>query len=135
MRTLTSEFDTLGSDFGFDSIPWELRADRAPAGAIEGASRLLADRRPCRARLQPVSRDRARVGRPHVVARRAVGRARGAHPLNRVQRAQIGFAALALTALMTALAVAGLVALAQLRAGEFGSQTASVVDVVPAPAH
>ncbi|WP_157556777.1 hypothetical protein [Nocardia acidivorans] len=134
MRTVISEFDTIGSDFGFDSLPREVRAETAPADVADTAWRPAVDRRPCRARVQPVSRDRARVGRPHVVTRRTIGRSRGAHPLNRVQRAQIGFAALAITALMTALAVAGLVALAQLRAGEFGAQTTSVVDVVPAPA-
>ncbi|WP_330179373.1 hypothetical protein OHB26_23235 [Nocardia sp. NBC_01503] len=135
MRTVISEFDTIGSDFGFDSLPWELRAEPAPVDVAEATWQPVMDRRPCRARVRPVSRDRARVGRPHVVTRRAVGRPLGAHPLNRVQRAQIGFAALAITALMTALAVAGLVALAQLRSGEFGAQTTSVVDVVPAPAH
>ncbi|MET9486828.1 hypothetical protein [Nocardia sp. NPDC006630] len=132
MRTVTSDFDTRASDFGFSSIPWELRADRAPAPVAHGVWRPAADRQPCRARLQPVPRDRARAGRAHIVARRA-GRARGAHPITRVQRAQLGFAALAVTALMTALAVAGLIALAQLRSGDFGSQTTSVVQVAPAP--
>ncbi|MRH89711.1 hypothetical protein GFY24_20060 [Nocardia sp. SYP-A9097] len=135
MRTVISEFDTIGSDFGFDSLPWGLRAEQAPDGVIEAAWPPAIDRRPCRALAQPVARDRARVGRPHVVARRTVGRPLGAHPLSRAQRAQIGFAALALAALMTALAVAGLAALAQLRSGEFGLQTTSVVDMVPAPAH
>lgn len=134
MRTVISELDTVGSDFGFDSIPWELRAARAPGRVGAEVWQPAADRRPCRARVQPVGRAHARVGRPHIVTRRPVGHSRGMHPLNRVQRAQIGFAALALTALMTAMAVVGLIALAQLRAGEFGSQTASVVDVAPAPA-
>ncbi|MFF2551485.1 hypothetical protein ACFVUS_10830 [Nocardia sp. NPDC058058] len=135
MSTVISEFDTIGSDFGFDSIPWELRGSRAPERVDAVARQAAADRRPCRARVLPVSREHARAGRPHVVTRRPAGPARGIHPLNRVQRAQIGFAAIALTALMTAMAVVGLIALAQLRAGEFGSQTVSVVDVAPAPAH
>ncbi|MFD7845935.1 hypothetical protein ACFV4K_23710 [Nocardia sp. NPDC059764] len=55
--------------------------------------------------------------------RHAAGRARGLHPLDRVQRARNGLAALAITALVSALAVAGLIGLAQLRSGDFDSQT------------
>ncbi|WP_405492362.1 hypothetical protein [Nocardia sp. NBC_00511] len=146
MRTTTTDFDTLTSrefgaaatDLGFDSIPRALRAEgRASAlagGATRGAAvvrRSVPDRRPCRARVQPVSRERAR--RDHVIVRHAPGRARGAHPLQRMQRAQAGLAALAVTALMSALAVTGLIALAQLRSGDFDSPTppSSSVQHVP----
>ncbi|MGX1805879.1 hypothetical protein ACWIGI_09200 [Nocardia sp. NPDC055321] len=120
MGTLISEFDTLGGDLGFDSLPWELRADGVPSQAA-GTARVL-------------TFDRRALARPRVSAtHRVAGHARGAHALNRVQRAQIGFAALAVSALLTAVAVAGLVGLAQLRAGEFGAETIPVVDIVPAP--
>ncbi|BAW08308.1 conserved hypothetical protein [Nocardia seriolae] len=51
-----------------------------------------------------------------------------------MQRAQTGFAALAIAALVSALAVAGLIGLAQLRSGDFDSQTTPPsVQLVPAP--
>ncbi|MEV6768534.1 hypothetical protein AB0N05_07850 [Nocardia sp. NPDC051030] len=147
MRTVVSGIDAInrressaaGSDLGFDSIPWELRMSelsaRIPSTHGSGVSwRLAADRRPCRARVRPVVRDRAQLREGHIVPRPATGRvARGAHPLTRVQRAQVGFAALAISALVSALAVAGLIGLAQLRSGEFGSETVPVVEMVPAP--
>ncbi|MEU6581640.1 hypothetical protein [Nocardia sp. NPDC046763] len=122
MRAVVSEIDTLGSDLGFGSIPWELRSDRFRPRTPAAAGRPAVDRRPCRARVRPVAG--AGVRRDHVVVRYAARRARGAHPLDRVQRAQIGLAALAVAALMSALAVAGLIALAHLRSGDFDSQTA-----------
>ncbi|WP_067547515.1 hypothetical protein [Nocardia crassostreae] len=84
MRTVVSEFDTLGIDLGFDSIPWELRAGGAPTRGAES-----------------------------------------------VQRAQAGFAALAIAALVSALAVAGLIGLAQLRTIEFPAEPTPVVDIAP----
>ncbi|QLY29499.1 hypothetical protein H0264_30250 [Nocardia huaxiensis] len=133
MRTAVSEFDTLASDLGFSNIPRELRAHRAPTRAADAAWRSAPTRQTCSAPRQSVAHDRARVRRAHVIARRPAVRARGVHPLNRVQRAQIGFAALALSALMTALAVAGLIGLAQLRAGNFGPQPAPAVEVSIVP--
>ncbi|MBL1078962.1 hypothetical protein JK358_31615 [Nocardia sp. 2] len=133
MRTAVSEFDTPASDLGFDSIPRERRAQRAPTRASDAAWRPAPARGACAVPQRSVAHDRARVRRAHVIARRPAARVHGAHPLNRVQRAQIGFAALAVSALMTALAVAGLIGLAQLRAGDFGSQTAPVVSVELVP--
>ncbi|WP_330229613.1 hypothetical protein OHA40_26775 [Nocardia sp. NBC_00508] len=46
--------------------------------------------------------------------------ASGVHPMRRVEQAQIGFAALAVAALLTALVVAGLIALAHARSGDWG---------------
>ncbi|MFI1916930.1 hypothetical protein [Nocardia sp. NPDC020380] len=133
MRTVVNETETLGTDLGFDSIPVEIRNGRLPAPvATRVPRRPVLEQRACRARLQPVPRDRARAGRVHVVERRVATRAHGRHPLTRVQRAQVGFAALAVTALVSALAVAGLIGLAQLRAGNFDSQTAPVVQMSPA---
>ncbi|WP_378560087.1 hypothetical protein [Nocardia halotolerans] len=57
-------------------------------------------------------------------------RARLAHPLNRVERAQLGFAALALTALMTALIVVAFLGLAHLRAGGFSDRLEPARDSV-----
>ncbi|MEU1209822.1 hypothetical protein [Nocardia sp. NPDC005825] len=121
MRAMVSEIDTLESDLGFDSLPWELRSDRSPATPSGASAHPVLHRRPCRARLRPMSR--AGVRTDHVVVRHAAGRARGMHPLDRMQRAQTGLAALAITALVSALAVAGLIGLAQLRSGDFDSQT------------
>ncbi|GAB2552166.1 hypothetical protein [Nocardia heshunensis] len=133
MRAVVSEIDTLGSDLGFDSIPWELRSEGTPADLPAVISRPATIHRPCRARVRPVAR--ADVRRDHVVVRHAAGRARGVHPLERRQRAQAGLAALAITALVSALAVAGLIGLAQLRSGDFDSQTTTpVVQLAPAPA-
>jgi len=51
-----------------------------------------------------------------------VGRAGGVHPVRRVEQAQIGFAALAVAALVTALVVVAFLGLAHLRAGSFGDR-------------
>ncbi|WP_067706891.1 hypothetical protein [Nocardia yamanashiensis] len=143
MRTVVSEFDaprgrelgSAASDLGYDSLPAELRGTRAPAAVAGAAWRPAVYRRPCPARVQSGARTRANVRSGHVVARRVAGRAAGPHPLHRVHRAQMGFAALALSALLTALAVTGLIALAQLRAGDFGTETTPpAVELVHAPA-
>lgn len=132
MRAMVSEIDTLESDLGFDSLPWELRSDRSPATPSGAGAHPVLDRRPCRARVRPMPR--AGVRTDHVVVRHAVGRARGMHPLDRVQRARTGFAVLAITALVSALAVAGLIGLAQLRSGDFDSQTTpATVQMVQPP--
>ncbi|MFI6866856.1 hypothetical protein [Nocardia sp. NPDC050406] len=125
MRTVVSEFDSLGSDLGFDTIPRAIRAHFAPARVGAPANRPVLDRRPCEARPRSgsVSYGRVRTRRGHVVVRTESESLPGRRSLSRVQRAQAGLAVLAITALVTALAVTGLIALAQLRAGEFGSQT------------
>ncbi|MFE3544838.1 hypothetical protein ACFXK0_17905 [Nocardia sp. NPDC059177] len=60
--------------------------------------------------------------------------ARGAHPLRRVERAQRGFAALAVTALATALIVVAFLGLAHLRAGSFGDRVEVPVPSISEPA-
>ncbi|MEU4813139.1 hypothetical protein AB0H20_28370 [Nocardia fluminea] len=52
-------------------------------------------------------------------------RARGAHPLRRVEQAKAGFAALAVTALVTALIVVAFLGLAHVRAGSFADPVGS----------
>lgn len=52
--------------------------------------------------------------------------ARGAHPVRRVEHAQIGFATLAVVALATALVVMAFLGLAHLRAGSFGDRVEPV---------
>lgn len=129
MRTVVSEFDTLGSDLAFDTIPRAIRANWAPARVVDTVSRPVADRQPCKARPRSgvMAYGRARVRRDHIVVRAESETMLRRRSLSRVQRAQAGFAALAISALVTALAVAGLIALAQLRAGEFGgTQTVPV---------
>ncbi|MFC8382427.1 hypothetical protein [Nocardia sp. NPDC057272] len=53
------------------------------------------------------------------------GRARGIHPLDRVEQAKAGFAALAVTALVTALIVVAFLGLAHVRAGSFADHVDS----------
>lgn len=48
--------------------------------------------------------------------------ARGVHPVRRVEQAQLGFAALAVTALVTALIIVAFLGLAHMRAGSFGDR-------------
>ncbi|MEU6828114.1 hypothetical protein ABZ894_05620 [Nocardia beijingensis] len=60
-------------------------------------------------------------------------RPRGEHPMRRVEQAQLGFAALAVAALLTAVMVVGLIALAHVRAGEWGGSGRSVPAVVDSP--
>lgn len=57
-------------------------------------------------------------------------RASGAHPMRRVEQAKIGFAALAVAAMLTAVVVAGLIALAHARAGEWGGRSGGSVPAV-----
>ncbi|MGW4631176.1 hypothetical protein [Nocardia sp. NPDC004415] len=59
--------------------------------------------------------------------------ARGTHPLQRVERAQRGFAALAVTALATALIVVAFLGLAHLRAGGFGERLDAPVPGITQP--
>jgi hypothetical protein len=101
----------------------------ARARALTPAHRSAADRRPpgARPRAGAVAYDRG--SRP--LARR---RAHGEHPMRRVEQAQIGFAVLAVTALVTALVVAGLIAMAHVRAGEWvGDADRPVPAVVDGP--
>ncbi len=49
--------------------------------------------------------------------------ARGAHPGELVEQAQVGFAVLAVAALLSALVVAALITLAHVRAGDWGGDT------------
>ncbi|MFC9470868.1 hypothetical protein ACFTS5_01645 [Nocardia sp. NPDC056952] len=53
------------------------------------------------------------------------GHARGIHPLHRVEQAKAGFAALAVTALVTALIVVAFLGLAHVRAGSFADHVDS----------
>ncbi|MFD3745093.1 hypothetical protein [Nocardia sp. NPDC058633] len=55
------------------------------------------------------------------------GGARGAHPLHRVEQAKAGFAALAVTALVTALMVVAFLGLAHIRAGSFVDNVNSTI--------
>ncbi|MFD3703058.1 hypothetical protein ACFWUP_07920 [Nocardia sp. NPDC058658] len=56
-----------------------------------------------------------------------VGRVQGVHPLHRVEQAKVGFAALAVTALVTALIVVAFLGLAHVRAGSFVDHVDSTV--------
>ncbi|MFE1596001.1 hypothetical protein [Nocardia sp. NPDC058705] len=58
------------------------------------------------------------------------GRAQGVHPLHRVEQAKVGFAALAVTALVTALIVVAFLGLAHVRAGSFVDHVDSTVPAI-----
>lgn len=116
--------DAAAVDLGYDTGS-RIRRGGARARALVPAHRSAVDRRP---------RD-ARPGGAAVIYGRgartsALRRARGPHPMERVERAQVGFAVLAVTALLAALAVAGLIALAHVRAGDWGGESGGSVPAV-----
>ncbi|MDO3649054.1 hypothetical protein [Nocardia mangyaensis] len=86
-----------------------------------------------RREVAPADRGPRRSGPPSELALYARGSvrggvsARGVHPMRRVERAQRGFAALAVTALVTALIVVAFLGLAHLRAGSFGDRVEAPV--------
>ncbi|WP_067898414.1 hypothetical protein [Nocardia vaccinii] len=113
MRTTISEIDITASDSGYNAaVP-----GRRPRAA--GAAR-----RNTRAGRSRVARPPAGVMR---YDRPRVRFAQTPHPQTRVERARIGFATLALAALLSALAVGGLLGIAQLRAGAGASPAATTV--------
>ncbi|RDI42754.1 LysM peptidoglycan-binding domain-containing protein [Nocardia mexicana] len=115
MRTAVSEFDTAGTDLGFDTVP---RPRRLPARSSTG---LVRDTR--RPRGTRPGSALVRYERPRVEL------SRGPHAVDRVERAQVGFATLAVAALVSAAVVCGLLGLAQLRAGAPAAESTSVVQV------
>ncbi|WP_338763649.1 hypothetical protein V7968_37635 [Nocardia vulneris] len=109
-------------DQAFATVP---RVHRVRRGTLRtralDSTRSVVDRRP------PSARPRGGV----VVYDRgtrtsAVRRARGVHPGELVEQAQVGFAVLAVAALLSALVVAALITLAHLRAGDWGSEMSPV---------
>ncbi|MEU2252066.1 hypothetical protein [Nocardia xishanensis] len=106
--TATGVRDTV-DDLGSDSTP---RLRRGGLRAVAAPVREVADRRPRVSR--PGGVDLYRRG---PVRTPAVRRPRGAHPVPSVEQAQLGFAVLAVAALLSALVVAGLLGLAHWRAG------------------
>ncbi|WP_040780372.1 hypothetical protein [Nocardia pneumoniae] len=119
-----ADLDAAEDDLGYDTARRLLRGG-ARSRALTPTHRSAVDRRP-------------RDSRPgggvvgYGDGTRALGqrRASGAHPMRRVEQAQIGFAALAVAALLTALVVAGLIVLAHARAGEWGGGSGGSVPVV-----
>ncbi|MGW4324727.1 hypothetical protein ACWEKR_02415 [Nocardia sp. NPDC004573] len=101
-----------------------LVCDGARSRALTPARRSAVDRRPPGARPGAGMVAYGRGSRAF-----AHRRARGEHPMQRVEQAQVGFAVLAVTALITAVIVVGLIAMAHVRAGEWGGES-----VRPAPA-
>ncbi|KAF0847659.1 hypothetical protein [Nocardia caishijiensis] len=114
-------------DLAFATVPrWESVGTRSVTGSLAAEPPTAPSRRRVRADVQAADRGpRSREPRPEsgLYSSVRVSGARGAHPMVRVRRAQAGLAALALTALATALIVATLLGLAHLRAGSFGGST------------
>ncbi|MBF6217696.1 hypothetical protein IU479_06185 [Nocardia abscessus] len=106
--------DQASDDLGYETVQLLLRGG-ARARALTPAHRSAIDRRPFGARPGGGMVDYDRGARAFTHRR-----AHGEHPMRRVEQAQIGFAAIAVTALLTALVVVGLIALAHVRAGEWG---------------
>ncbi|SNY89441.1 hypothetical protein SAMN04244553_6454 [Nocardia amikacinitolerans] len=102
-------------DLGFDSVPRVRRAHRGGLRALDGPGRAVADRRP-RASRPGGTVELYRRGPVHTPAAR---RPRGSHPVPTVEQAQLGFAVLAVAALLSALVVVALFGLAHWRAGTF----------------
>ncbi|WP_063038400.1 hypothetical protein [Nocardia pseudovaccinii] len=117
--------DEADVDLGFESVPRVQRPHRGGVRALESA-RVVTDRRPRDSRPggAVVLYDRGPVRTP------ALRQARGPHPMERVEQAQIGFAVLAVSALLSALAVTALIGLAHWRAGTFGGETPTTVPAV-----
>lgn len=115
MRTTISEIEITASDSGFDAVMPGHRPRAAGVGRREVRAGRLRTARPPSGVM--------RYDRPRVRF------AETPHPQARVEQARIGFAALALAALLSALAVGGLLGIAQLRAGAVPSPTTTVVQV------
>ncbi|WP_156094964.1 hypothetical protein [Nocardia lijiangensis] len=113
----------------FDSVPRVRRAHRGGLRAV----RAVADRRPRASRPGgAVELYRRRPVRIH-----AARRPRRVHPAPSVEQAQLGFAVLAVAALLSALVVAALLGLAHWRAGtvvvpEFSTSIPAEIEQQPA---
>ncbi|MGY1942195.1 hypothetical protein [Nocardia asiatica] len=114
--------DPAQDDLGYETARLMLRGG-ARARAL--AHRSAVDRRPLGARPGGGAVDYTRVAGTF-----AQRHACGVHPMRRVEQAQVGFAALAVAALLTALVVIGLIALAHVRAGEWGGGPGGAVSAV-----
>ncbi|PXX54589.1 hypothetical protein DFR70_12430 [Nocardia tenerifensis] len=106
------DIDSAELDLAFETVPRAHRGMRTRA--VDSARRSTVDRRPRGARPGGVAvYDRgARTS--------TVRRPSGAHPSELVEQAQVGFAVLAVAALLSAFVVAALITLAHLRAGDWG---------------
>ncbi|WP_446223195.1 hypothetical protein ACTWPB_26340 [Nocardia sp. IBHARD005] len=102
-------------DLAFATVPRSEPARRTRAVARPSADRGPHHRAP-RSELSLYARGPVRAGL-----------ARGLHPLHRVEQAKVGFAALAVTALVTALIVVALLGLAHVRAGSFVDHVDSTI--------
>ncbi|TDP41548.1 hypothetical protein [Nocardia ignorata] len=112
-------------DLAFATVPrWESTRSRSVTRALVGdPSPIEAPTRRVRAGVRASDRGpelRGPRSEQALYARVVGSGARGAHPMVRVRQAQAGLAALALTALVTALIVVTFLGLAHLRAGSFG---------------
>ncbi|GAA5055622.1 hypothetical protein [Nocardia callitridis] len=121
------------ADLGFDTIPRVDRARRSVARprAAEVVCRAAVDRRPgtARPRAAVIGYDRAPrfspIARESVVDRVVDRRRPVEDPMRRVEQARVGFATLAVTALLTALVVVGMILLAHARAGSWDAGSSS----------
>ncbi|MCX4094907.1 LysM peptidoglycan-binding domain-containing protein [Nocardia sp. alder85J] len=113
MRTAISEFDTATAE----SAPVTGVPRRSAGGPRSAAYACLAGAQSPRSR------------QPEAAPVRMAGRPRGLDAAARVERAQLGLATLAAAALLSAAAVAGLIALAQIRSGEPNDAHTALVQV------
>jgi hypothetical protein len=122
MRTAISEVVPAGGDLGFESVPRAVRPALRPR--VGDTTTHPVDRRP-RAAIVRYDRPRIRGARD----RAGAGRVHGPHPMRRVERARLGFATLAVAALVSAAAVGGLIGVVQLRAPGPAPQPTELVQV------
>ncbi|WP_147403959.1 hypothetical protein [Nocardia panacis] len=109
-------------DLGFDSVARAVRPVCRVRRLADGSHRPAVGPRGVRPRAGVFSYGDHRVApyRPH-----------GAYPIRRVRRAEIGYAALALAALLSALAVTVLIGVAHWSASPYDSTPATVVVEAP----
>ncbi|MFQ6331036.1 hypothetical protein ACLMAL_33565 [Nocardia sp. CWNU-33] len=139
MSTAISDISTIGAagavesaqgradvDLGFDSVPRVQRPHRGAVRVFDSAQRSVADRRPRGNR----PRGTLALYERRVRKTPSVRQARGPHPAEMVEQAQVGFAVLAVAALLSALVVTALIGLAHLRAGAFDKGGPTAVPAV-----
>ncbi|MEU7138651.1 hypothetical protein ABZ942_04290 [Nocardia sp. NPDC046473] len=117
------DIDSAEIDLAFETVP-RVHRGTLRTRPLDSTHRSIVDRRPRGARPGGVAvYDRG-------TRTSTVRRPSGAHPGELVEQAQVGFAVLAVAALLSALVVAALITLAHLRAGDWGGDTST--STVPA---
>lgn len=119
MRTAVDEFSSLGSQVSAVGV-----VSGRVARPVHRGGRRIDRRHP--AGLRRPAGERRPIGELGYERVPAVQPQRGPHPIRRLEQARIGLATLAVTALLTAAAVCGLLGIAQLRSPDAPAATQTV---------